>query len=158
MKNKELLKLIKKNNGKLVSFRNLPLTAKYAIAYYMSIDGEAWKVPKAIENGYKAKHCPNKSPAEVVAKNIGFYTKHYGKEKFGFVKIPTNELIAMFYPKANISYKMKELYEERKQIWPIILDFSPIDEFQVGPIQDGWHRFSDYVTMGLQQIPCVYYE
>ncbi len=157
MKNKALVKLIQKHGGKVLPFRKLPSTAKYAIAYYMSIDGEAWEVSPSIENAYQDRLPPKHDPSIAVVRSIGWYTKNYGNEKLGFVKIPTDELLAMFLEKYRGLYKNRELYEKRSAIWPVILDFSPIDEDNVGPIQDGWHRFSDYVTMGLKEIPCIYY-
>lgn len=157
MKNKALVKLIQKHGGKVLPFRKLPATAKYAMAQYMSIDGEAWKISPSIEQAYHSDNPPKHEPSVAVIKSIGWYTRNYGNEKFGFVNIPTNELLAMFLKRVRGQYWGKELYEKRSAIWPVILDFSPIDEEQVGPIQDGWHRFSDYVTMGLKKIPCLYY-
>jgi hypothetical protein len=158
VKNKALVNMIKKHGGKVLPFRKLPSTAKYAMAHYMSIDGEAWKVPKSIENGYKSKVPPDYDPSVAVVKSIGWYTKYYGNRVFGLVNLPTDDIFTLFHsPTAIAFHKMQELYEDRKQIWPIILDFSPVDEFNVGPIQDGWHRFTDYVTMGLKEIPCLYY-
>jgi hypothetical protein len=153
--NKQLTKLISKHKGKVLKFRHLPKEAKYAMAHYMSIDGEAWLYPAAIE--VAAKNRANM--AKAIVKSIRFYTKHYGNRRFGYVNIPTKEFLSLFLEKVRDEYciKNKDLYEKRTKFWPVILDFSIINEEQVGPIQDGWHRFADYVTMGLKKIPCLYY-
>lgn len=160
-RNKQLISLIRKCEGKTVKFRDLPSTAKYAMSHYMAIDGEAWRIPLNIVNYLKNRnflenHYPNsKTLIKLLINNIGFYTKLYGNKEFGLVNIPTEKLLAFFckgvYPKS------KEMYEKRKEIWPVILEFSPVNEDNPLPIQDGWHRLSDYVAMGLNKIPCLYY-
>lgn len=153
MQNKKLISLIKKHNGKIMKFRHLPKEARYAMAHYMSIDGEAWDIPETLDEIFKRKR--NLQMGKEIAQHIKFYTKKYGNNKFGLVNLPTDELLAFFckgvYPKA------KSLYEKRTSIWPVILEFTPVNEDNPLPIQDGWHRLSDYVTMGLKKIPCLYF-
>ncbi len=151
-KNKVLISLIRKNKGKAIKFKDLQPTAKYAMAHYMAIDGEAWELSPLIN---KAVGKSLKTIKNSLIKSIGFYTKLYGNKKFGFVNLPTQEFLSFFY---NGSYpKAKELHEKRKVIWPIIISLNEVDEYNPLPVEDGWHRLSDYVTMGLKTIPCLYY-
>jgi len=89
-RNKKLIALIKECKGKIMKFRDLPSTAKSAIAHYMSIDGEAWKFPEYLKNHR------SENTGLYIRKHLGFYTKLYGNKKFGLVNIPTEQLLAFF--------------------------------------------------------------
>ncbi len=157
-KHKELISLINECNGKVMMFKNLPTTFKYAIAYYMSIDGEAWEMPSTVENTIGISKTYQNKLRENLKKNIGFYTKKYGNMKFGVVNIPTEDFLNLFGKWKN-RYDNREVLEKRKEFWPVILDLNDWDRSSddVTIIQDGWTRFGDYVAMGLKSIPCVYY-
>jgi hypothetical protein len=163
MKNKQLIALIKKHNGKVLKFRQLPREAKYAMAYYMSVDGEAWNISDKVETvsykNYNKNNCLE-LVSLAIKDYIGFYTRRYGDEKFGYVNIPTSEFLDLFGSLRNI-YDNRIIRQHREEIWPVILDFNAWDEKNhpndITIIQDGWRRFYDYVAMKIKMIPCLYY-
>lgn len=156
-KNKELIDLIKKCGGKEKEFKNLTIPAQCSIGHYMSVDGEAWSQPLEFTMKLHLVHL-RKNTGELVKKNINFYAKKYGKKKFGTVDIPTNDFLNLFVGLKN-RYNNRKIRVKRKEIWPVILDLDDWDRNtdDVAIIQDGWHRFGDYVAMGIKKIPCVYY-
>jgi hypothetical protein len=152
MENKKLIKLIRKCNGKVLKFKQLQKESKYAMAYYMSIDGEAWKVPPSLE--YSSMIFRD------LKKVISWYTKRHGNVRFGYVEIPREEFLDLF-GKQRYIYENVIVKNIRKEIWPVILDLNAWDEKKhpndITIIQDGWRRFYDYIAMGLKMIPCLYY-
>ena len=157
MKNTKLAKLIRKYKGSAFPFRALPVEAQYAVSHYMSIDGEAWGVPPEISDH---EEDDRREIVDVLKANIKWYAKEYGETKFGYVIFPMDSFLELFSEKCVIEWKShKCLFEPRKKIWPVILEtnFVEPDEFDLGPLEDGWHRLSDYIRMGIKEIPCVYY-
>ena len=157
-------------------YKVLPKHYQKALALYMSIDGDAWDFPYETWKKHSIwdKECPTNDDREkfdaylirVMSRNIqSHYVKKYGNVKFGAVEIPTEvlaqEIVNQGYPNPNIKtvgqYKewmIKYLHipnHPLKNRWPVILDST--DDV----LQDGWHRFSNYITRNDKNIPCVYF-
>lgn len=155
-------KLIEEWGGEVMPFRDLPRPAQYAMAWYMAIDGEAWEMP------------PEFPPYEVTfqkikrdfSKTLPFFIEKYGDKKFGYVEIPTPVMTKAIMEGEEIRDQFKEFSDyhrwylkhgpmprhERRNRWPVILS-----SFEDETLQDGWHRFHDYVRQGAEVIPALYY-
>lgn len=48
--------LIRRNNGKILQYKDLPRECQLALAQYMSIDGEAWDAPQTVYDAYRKAH------------------------------------------------------------------------------------------------------
>lgn len=143
-------------------FRNLPRPAQLAMAFYMAVDGEAWPLPP--------KYVPYEVSFRTIKRDfpsmLPWFVKEYGDRKFGYVEIPTEILIREIMADADIEDQFKEFADyhrwyvkhgpmprhEPRNRWPVILS-SEEDE----TLQDGWHRFHDYVRQGAEIIPALYY-
>lgn len=156
--------LVKKYNGKKIAFKELPLGAKMSMIWYMAVNGEAWEIPDTYFGKFNENRMKN-----FIRRNMDYFNKEYGNQKFGIVTIPVSELIKAF-ERATIQnndiYKsfnawLKD-YEENKsggipnhknQDWCPILGCYKDDNL----FQDGWHRFACYVKQGAKEITCLYY-
>ncbi len=160
---KYLSKLVKRNNGLVLPFHQLPHEAKMAMILYMAIDGEAWKQSARIKTLDR-----DEDVAECLRFSIHYYTKNYGGVKFGYCpKVPVSELLDSILHDADIraggvktldqlvsNIKFSPLSHDApaKKPWPVILS-SYDDE----TLQDGWNRFYNYVQRGRKHCPALYY-
>lgn len=169
--------LIRKYKGRVVKYKYLPKHFQKSLALYLSIDGDLWDFPYETWKKHSIwdKECPTDNDREkydsyllrVMSRNINsHYIKKYGNVKFGTVEIPTEviaqEIVNQGYPNPNI--KTVEQYKEwmrkylcipnhpKKNCWPVILS-----DYTDDVLQDGWSRFSNYMTRGDKIIPCVYF-
>lgn len=138
----DVARLIKKNGGRILPYASLPREAQAAVAFYMAVDGEAWECPSVLRGKQRKAH------GQQIASALDYFVQHHGKEKFGYVVLPTQELLALL-PDHLFTWN-RTPGRALKTVWPVILDDEEV-------LQDGWHRFTDYVEAGLARIPCVYY-
>lgn len=148
-------RLIRCFGGEVMPFRDLPVPAQLAIAHYMAVDGEAWKLPPVFEREFRSM--------------LPWFRKKYGAKKFGYVEIPMeiltdaimdDEYMAIDRPDLRTFDEYHRWYVQKGGIpdhpetgrWPVIL--SSMDE---QTLQDGWHRLHDYYRKGAEVIPAVYY-
>ena len=163
-------KIIDNNKGKVLKFKDLPKPAQCALAYYMAIDGEAWELEPNIEdflddfwathNNQNTQHY-NECCAKLktlIEKNIQFYIDEYGNEKFGYVEVPTNELVESVNFDKNIAVDWNTLIGYRRNPshnltdWPSILS-----GFHDETFEDGWNRFFNAIDANKQIHPCVWF-
>jgi hypothetical protein len=123
------------------------------MAWYMSVDGEAWEqAPGFREN---------------IVDVLPWYRKKYGSKRFGYVELPTQELLDVIW---DVSADLREGYQEVDRWvewylenenvpdhaagnrWPVILS-----DFYDLALEDGHHRLSDYIRKGAKVIPALYY-
>ena len=174
MKN-QVKTLFKKYNGKILPYSKLPRPHQLAMAWYMAVDGEAWKWPndKYEDHKYNTNDKYRYSQKgqqeyEAYLKNVlrfhlhQWFVKKYGNKRFGVVEIPTDVLLKAIYEslpndKPNIEAFYKD-YENGSAVnhpksnrWPVILDYN--NEV----IQDGYTRFRHYTNRGDRTIPCLIY-
>jgi hypothetical protein len=165
MRSTRTKKLIQTFGGEVMQFRNLPIPAQLAIAWYMAVDGEAWELPSEY---YQA------SVQEL--KELGFRSflpwirRKYGSKKFGYVEIPMEVLIKQVmrdeWMKEDF-HQMKDFEQYHRwyvkqggmpnhsttQLWPVILS----SDYNEETLQDGWHRLNDYYRKGVEVVPAVYF-
>lgn len=145
--------LIRKHGGKVLPFRKLSIPAQAAMAFYMSVDGTAWDQPSTLDRD--------------IVEVLPWYRRQYGSDRFGYVELPTKEVVSAIW---DVHEDLREEYgsiqewvewyrshgdvpdHPENSRWPVILS-SIEDEF----LQDGWHRFSDYLRKGAKVIPAIYY-
>lgn len=161
---KYLKSLIGRNGGEVMPFRNLPIPAQAAMAWYMSLDGVAWKQAPGLPKHIRGLN-------EHVVKALPWYRKHYGSQRFGYVEIPTEEMLEAIWDLTEDDWKAQhgdviswhEWFMDRvgtaghgrHDRWPVIL--SSVNMPIGGVIQDGWHRLNDYISQGARVIPALYY-
>lgn len=166
--NKIAARLIRQNGGRIMPYRNLPIEARHAIAYYMAIDGEAWDCPKRLDDSWT----PRGQLMTRFKRAHRFFVNRYGDQRFGYVELPTRQLVEAaweYRQQFPIDHRFTTLDDyhrwylsERdapsygKSVWPVILNGSQDDD-GAGLLQDGWHRFHGYVAHGVEMIPCVWY-
>jgi hypothetical protein len=155
-------RLIREFGGEVMPYRDLPRPAQLAMAWYMAVDGEAWELPP--------EYPPYVTGLREIKKNfsgmLSWFVKTYGKRKFGYVEIPADVLIEsiMEDPEIKEQFKGFEDYHrwyvrqghmpdhESRNRWPVILSHDDEET-----LQDGWHRFHEYVRQGARVIPALYY-
>lgn len=168
-----------REGGQILSFEELPEEAQLALARYMSLDGEAWEVPPALEAefdeigmnfGYNHPE-GRQQTAAALRDAIPSYIARYGDFEIGYHPcIPTEKLMnAMmiqleedpmvppmtleeFHEWYLNSSGVIEEHDVTKPLWPVILS-----SFDDEVLQDGAHRFHHYVNMGVSCIPALYY-
>ena len=135
-----------RKGGRIFEYRDLPLEAQVAIHHYMAADGCFWNT--------------DSTEASV---------ELYGNMKFGFVMVPMHVLQEEVMKSEFMHEDFPGItgFDEYHQwfmhcggmegrggrgVWPVILS-STTDE----ALQDGWHRFHQYVERGLDVVPAVYY-
>ena len=181
--NKRVATLIQNHKGQLVKFRDLPLEAKLAVAYYMALDGEAWNAPDTLyaayrkandygrEHNWKGKQFDTltKAAKQLFIDTIDHFVRDYGDEEFGYVAaVPIRTLIESC---------MKD--RELAQDWNGLEGWKPYHKWYIGrgskhaatsdlwpvilscfpdeTLQDGWTRFHQYVDRHLETCPAIFY-
>jgi hypothetical protein len=153
-----------KNKEKKVAYKNLPRSHKLAIAHYMAIDGEAWKVEYEFEGGGSGYI---KSQLKKV---LPLFVKKYGSCKFGVDEVPADVLVEKIMKLEHIQKDFKSFMDYHKWYkknctiprhknsnrWPCIMD-STTDPIYNGVLEDGWHRFHRYIESEHKTIPCISY-
>ena len=108
--------LIRDHCGVVMPFSQLPAAAQLAMAYYMSVNGEAWELQAEVEEAYfncsqqwQARSIEAESmgetaigehdaiyrPAKVAfTAALPFFVENYGGREFGLVTVPIAALIA----------------------------------------------------------------
>lgn len=127
------------------------------MAWYMSVDGEAWEQAPDLKRD--------------ILDVLPWYRKEYGAQRFGYVELPTKEVIdAIWDVDEDLRNEFDTVNEWIKWYlesggggvpdhassnrWPVILSG---DAFEGEVLQDGWHRLSDYIRKGARVIPALYY-
>jgi hypothetical protein len=151
-------------------YRNHAEQNQLAIAYYMSLNGEAWELPPALQavDGWD-NTAPHEQAKTLFRDNLDFYVRKYGSRKFGTVNIPTAVLKSAVmsrdydiirdwggdwqaYHNWYVGMGHMPDHDVSKPLWPCVL--SQMDE---EVFEDGWHRFHDYCRKGVAVIPCVFF-
>jgi hypothetical protein len=153
---KKGIKFLLSNGGKQVQFKKLPTNHKLAILVYM-IESDM-EVPTGFKYGSSIKTYLNSCKA-----NMEFFDSTYGYKKFIIADVPIKVIEKVLLPTIDDRlnsiedyYKFytggKKLGSEYKELdWPCIISgFFPEEVFE-----DGWHRFSYYLSKKLQKIPCI---
>lgn len=158
--------LIRRFNGQIKPFAQLPREAQLAMAHYMAIDGEAWKPSKRFQN---LPHATGTRWKRLFVADLPHYVATYGKKRFGLVRVPMTDLLQaiwLSFPKdVRQDFASFHVYHEwygrnfdvpdhGPSRWPVILA-SDHDEEQA--LQDGWHRLHDYYRNRAKIVPCLYY-
>lgn len=157
--------LIREFGGRVMRFRDLPVPAQLAMAYYMAVDGEAWELPEEVQS----------SSVREIRKEfrelLPWFRKKYGSKRFGYVVIPMEAIKESILEDPYLveeigTFDSYEAYDEwlhgqpgfRTNVhpttnrWPVIL--SSEDE---ETLQDGWHRLHAYYHQGARMVPALYY-
>ena len=165
--------LIRRFNGKVMPFANLPQPAQLSIAHYMALDGEAWEPSDRFDE--RALRAPGNAGRKrdlhfkrnLIA-DLPHFVETYGKERFGLVQIPMSALTeAIWLDSKEIREDFKSFAEYHKWYvnaghmpqhgnsrWPVILSDFQSEE---STLQDGWHRFHDYYRNNVKIVPAVYF-
>lgn len=158
-------RLIRRFGGRMMPFRELPVPAQLAIAWYMAVDGEAWELPPQ----FVPYHVSVQKITREFRSMLPWFRKEYGSKRFGYVEIPTDVLtdevmedvwMAEDLPPMRDFEEYHRWYVGQKHMpdhpatgrWPVILS-----GFEDETLQDGWHRLHDYYRKGAEMIPAVYY-
>lgn len=173
---------IKKYKGKVVPFAKLPLSYQLAMIRYMAFDGEAWEVPEESDVVYVGDDAKNlAAETKWIKKNLPYWVKKYGKQKFGMMEVPMKDFCKIVYDNFNFhnpeefkSFKeyhkwyvgaclWKNSNKHYSEIWPAILDCERtytdgrVSKTDWEVLQDGNHRFHTYVELGKKTMPLIYY-
>ena len=157
---------IKKGNGKIVTFKKLPMDAKISLVIYMAFDGEAQEPHTKPNDKHFAEGKVSAYAAKEIKDNISYYDNKYGKEKFGYGAIKASIIVDTILASSTIKeagiYTLVELIRED--------NYSKIDRAKKGyvilgseefweeeTIQDGWHRLTNMLENKVKEIPFVYY-
>lgn len=152
--------LIDSSGFEIVAFRDLSLPYQLALAYYMSVDGDAWdlfaKLPKRSNDNDILRHA--------LTSAMPLYVEHYGDIKFGISLIPSDA-----FAKAYVEYHLENAFGSWDEYmesasnflgpkhsttdrWPVILSS---DEDEI--LQDGHNRAHCYLNAGQTDIPAVFF-
>ncbi len=147
-------RLVERYGGKVMPYRDLPVPAQLANAWYMAVDGEAWQVPLGF----------SERPFELA---LPWFVRKYGATRIGYVEIPIKALTDAILEDEELRERgVKDFYDyhewfisqvdlpdhPRKGRYPVILS-----GFEEETLQDGWHRLHDYYSKGAKVIPALYY-
>ena len=166
-------KLIEENSGHVIRYDELPRTAQLALAWYLSVDNDDWERPPRVDES-KVEASADwrrgrlKGNPEWLKKALPFYRKHHGKERFGYVVIPTVDLIANAMRNPDLLKRFPDFPKYHRWFftgkhrtsvqvenpWPVVLDTEPGTE---EILEDGYHRFHRYYSQGVEQIPALYF-
>jgi hypothetical protein len=173
--------------GKVYKFKDLPKEAQLAIAHYMGVDGEAWSFEElGVFEGLVDPHefsaqdereefdAAFKHNAEVIVANLKSVlpeiVEAHGDYEIGLVTVPTAELIELWgeidsdatedfdgnFDAYHAWYQSTRHDDGRgggeNPTWPVILS-----GFHDELLEDGWHRFHQYIANGAEEITCLWY-
>lgn len=160
--------LIERNNGKLMRFADLPITAQNAMIHYMSVDGAAWAVQENWPDWKWGEGTPYEAKLrrEMLADIEKFrprFVERWDDVRFGYMEVPTKELIDCVMQDQDFSGDADYYTAAKKPgfdadweydapTWPVILSPFPEETFQ-----DGWTRFYRYCEIGAETVPCLWY-
>ena len=172
-------------NGKVYKFKNLPEEAQLAMAHYMGVDGEAWDLePYGVFEGLVNTHAfdhdwekyvaAHKQNAETIVANLKKALPQIieakGDSEYGLVTVPTKTLIDAWAEIDSDAIKdfhgnfdaYHAWYQSRRgtstrgggknPTWPVIFS-----DYEDELLQDGWHRFHQYIANGVKEIACLWY-
>lgn len=155
----ELQKLIA--DGKIVKYSEMPETHQLAIAHYMSVDGAAWAYDHPeFEDWIWGEGTPydpqmrQKMLADLHA-FLPRFVRHFGNEQFGMATVSCKELHEVIM-KVNPHFNEDDVVRSKRgaydtPTWPSIL----VDSNEI--LQDGWTRFYDRISLGIETTPVVWY-
>ena len=166
--NKIASRLVRRNGGRILLYRDLPVEARHAIAWYMAMDGEAWDCPKRLDDPWTSRD-------ELITRfkrANRFFVNRYGNWRFGYVEVTTPRLVEAAWeyrqrPPGDSRFVTFSEYHRwylsdidvrpySRSVWPVILNGHSSDE-DSGLLEDGWHRFHAYLARGVKTIPCVWH-
>ena len=178
------IRLAKKHGANILPFKKLPIEARYALIWYMAIDGEAWEIAEEIYQAWK-KGLPKNNGSQkywnkvdslgkkaIKTRNcMQFYLEKYGEVKFGYAKISTKDMIKRLLETENMrdgfDYGEWKTFEDWHNWYGKNMDMPNHSSRNKWPcilaednfdlLQDGWHRFNRYIQMGCRTIPCVFW-
>lgn len=174
------VKLISRNKGEVLKYRDLPKEAQLAIAQYMAVDGEAWLFEDTVLFEGLEDRPVGCSPADSlriqdrnqnkiagqIEEILPTIIERKGDSEFGIVDVLTKELIREMWGTNSLLVEEYDTFEEYHEwfvssdsgymrdnpTWPVILS-----SFDDELLQDGWHRFHSYVKIGAEKITCIWY-
>jgi len=166
MKNRRSRKLIESFGGRVMAFRNLPIPAQLAMAWYMAVDGEAWELPPEQVSDETSLLEITRDFSEM----LPWFIKKYGSKRFGYVEIPMEVLTKQVMRDQWMKEDMPNLKDFEQyhrwyvrqggmpdhpltDLWPVILSTNYEEE----TLEDGWHRLHDYYRKGVEIVPAVYF-
>lgn len=158
----------------IIPFSDLDLPHQMAIAWYMAVDGEIWG-DGVLEDLYESPDVPSQGddPAgwhafwkTAIRERMPLFVEQVGDQMFGVVQLATADVVRSvggdeeFVGMADaevleaVSGHFHDAYPPHSTTdrWPVILSS---DDSQT--LQDGWHRFGNYVASGEGMIPAVFY-
>ena len=160
---RKIRKVIREHGGQVLPYAKLSKPSQLAMAFYMSVDGEAWPLPKALQDFPDLSRTPEFQAA--FRRQRCHYVRRHGCEAFGYVELPLQTAIDMVWfcrdpGETHGSFEAyhkwyKPFIEDKhsaKDPWPSIIDTGG-ETF----LQDGWHRFHRYVDLKLKKLPFLYY-
>jgi len=177
MSYKSNIKFVRQHGARVKRFSEMTMPYKMSMAWYMAFDGEAWNLLGKLDNddNFPSSFSSNKKKDEaqtrmlkLMKQEMPLYVEEYGREKFGVGRIPTGQMLKYFWEYNTDSmrdeFETWEAYHAwyRKNCgipkhgtrsrWTCIM--SGMDDEL---LQDGWHRFHSYVSLGCRDIPIIYY-
>ncbi len=163
--------LVRQHAGRVLSYRDLPIQTRQAIAHYMAFEREIWDYPPRLDESGTT----NASWFTRFQLSQRFFVNRYGDLRFGYVEVPTKQLL-----KADCQYqhrqrdnplfvdsppfeeihrwylRVRETFVYVKLTWPVILNGFEDDE-DWGLIRHGWDLLHEYVARRFKTVPCVWY-
>jgi len=158
--------------GKIHKYKDLPQEAQLAIAHYMGVDGEAWDL--GVFEGVDSSWTHQQRADNIVAnlkKALPEIVQAHADFELGLVTVPTAELIELWgeidsdatqdfdgdFDAYHVWYqKFRHQHDGRgggdNPTWPVILS-----GFHDELLEDGWHRFHQYIENGAEEITCLWY-
>lgn len=155
MPSKRNKKLIKQYGGEVVPYVDLPEPAQLAIAHYMAVNGEAWKLPEDWAVWPDMSTGPSRARiVKELKKYLDYFIDKYGAKKFGYVLLPMKAVTdSVMAADQDIAGEYDSFPKHSADDpWPVILS-----NFEDETLQDGWHRLHRYYQLGLKEIPAVYF-
>ena len=158
------------DQGKVYKFKDLPEEAQLALAHYAGVDGEAWDLePFGVFEGMSYRPLDVQRNGNIIVANLKKampkIVEEKGEGEYGLTTMPTKQLIEAFL---EIDSDVTDFdayhrcYQDackktgrgggEKPTWPVILS-----EFEDELLQDGWHRFHQYIENGTEEIACLWY-
>ncbi len=159
---------VKQYSPVVVRYDQLDLVSRYAMAWYMAVDGEAWDLPTALRLCTRRTHEQERVYKRKFLRQDAWFMRHYGHEKFGTVTLPMDELCREIFertPDIRSDFRTFKEYckwyecmnltksdRRHRTVWPVILSSTDDDV-----LQDGWHRFHVYRIQGREHVPALFY-
>jgi hypothetical protein len=163
-----IAKAIRAHGGRIMPYSKLPIPARYAMAYYMAVDGEAWELPTKTATLLSTLRARSPQFLTAFKRQLLFLTAKYSKCRFGLVQLPRQVAIDLCWEcreSRDDAASPKTFQQYHKWYLPFVTDKHPandpwpsiLDSSGYSFLEDGWHRFHRYIDLGMEQLPFLYY-